>query len=641
MKKTIGFAETVIDRAVLLGGQLSGLFIVSIAFAIVYEIVMRGLFKMPSRWVVEYSTYGVIASAFLGSAYLDKVEKHIYIETLVTRLSAGNQKKLGFFTHALGTMVSLILLIFTFRMVSHSFKQSITSISILRTPMYIPEAIMATGLVLLVLQLARTTIRRGASMLTEEDGRTSGARRNGTGLWKWLDHPVGLLLVTAGLLALGTLLFVYGEGSRTIGFLLLLLTFFAMGMPIYLTFILLGSIGLFVLTHGRISSQQTAATLAYRALDSFTISAIPLYIVGSGILASSGVGDKLFDMCRMWLSRLPGNLSMATVGACAIFAAISGSSVATAAAIGVIAIPAMLGRNYDEKLALGCVAGGGTLGILIPPSLQFLLYGAITETSVGQLFIAGVLPGIMITLMYMVYIFIRCRKNPRYQSEAPITWKDRFGALRDGWLVLPIPLIVIGGIYSGLFTPTEAAGVLVVYAIVAGIFSRKMDRHTVGKTLAEAMNSSVMVLMIIVGAIIFGGVVTLLRLPQDFTNFVLGLSIPPWGVIVLINLLILILGCFLECVSITLITVPIIFPAIVSLGYNPVWFGVLLTINMELALVTPPVGLNLYVIKGISNASFENVTRGVWPFLLLLLLGLLLVGLIEPLATWLPSTMLR
>jgi C4-dicarboxylate transporter DctM subunit len=636
MRRALQTLGKAIDRASEFGGNLSVLIIVATAFAIVYEIIMRAIFRMPTKWLVEYSTYGVIFSAFLGAAYLEKIGSHIHMDVILSRLSAKARLTLEFFNYILGSIMCGILFIFSSRMVMNSIKYSTTSVSILRTPMYIPESVMTAGVLLLTLQLVKNTVHKGILLAKPE--RSVDPKDVSS---KLFNHPIILLSFVMGLMILGILLFSFGGSLRTIGVILLLLTLFSTGMPIFLSLTILGSIGLFFLMGGRLASQQAVATLAYKALDSFTITAIPLYILGSGLLGSSGIGDKLFDICRAWFSRLPGNLSIASIAACAIFAAISGSSVATAAAIGSIAIPAMVARNYDEGLALGCVAGGGTLGILIPPSLQFLLYGAITETSVGQLFIAGIIPGALLSLFFMFYVFITCRNDVKYASTARMSWSERVISLKKGGLILPAPVIVIGGLYSGIFTPTEAAGVLVIYAIFASFLSGGLNWQHLIPTMRLTITSSVMVLMIIVGAIIFGGVVTLLRIPQDFTEFVIRLPIPSWGVIILINILILFLGMFIECVSITLITVPILFPAIIALGYNPVWFGVLFTINMELALITPPVGLNLYVIKGITNAKFETIVKGVWPFMALLALGLILVGLCEPLATWLPSTMIK
>jgi C4-dicarboxylate transporter DctM subunit len=419
-----------------------------------------------------------------------------------------------------------------------------------------------------------------------------------------------------------------------------MLTLFAAGTPIFLVLAILGSFGLFCLLGGTLSSQIQVSLQAYRALDSFTLEAIPLFIMGASLFATTRLTDGLFDIAKSWLSFLPANLLMATITCCAIFAAITGSSVANAATIGLVAIPPMLAANYEKEMALGSVAAGGTLGILIPPSLSFILIGEITQTSVGQLFIAGIIPGIFISLVFMSYIYIKTHKNPRYKPTIIYTWKDRFHLLKKGGPVLLAPVIILGGIYSGLTTPTEAAAVTVIYAIFLGLVTGKLNRQNLLVTLRDSTKSAIMILMIIAGAMILGSVVTILRIPHNFSVLIVESGIPAWAVIVLMNLLLLILGMFLECASITLITVPIFYPTIQALGFDPLWFGVIFTINMELALVTPPVGLNLYIIQGITGEKMETVVRGVFQFIILLALGLLIVALIEPMSTWLPSKMI-
>ncbi|OGP65740.1 MAG: hypothetical protein A2170_17325 [Deltaproteobacteria bacterium RBG_13_53_10] len=420
----------------------------------------------------------------------------------------------------------------------------------------------------------------------------------------------------------------------------MMLTLFATGTPIFLVLGILGSFGLFSLLGGTVTSQIQVALQAYRALDSFTLGAIPLFIMGASLFASTRLSDGLFDIAKSWLSFMPANLLMSTVVCCALFAAITGSSVACAATIGLVAIPPMLAANYEKGISLGSVAAGGTLGILIPPSLSFILIGEITQTSVGQLFIAGIIPGIFITLIFMTYIYLMTYKDPRYKSNAFYTWKDRVNLLKRGGAVLLAPVVILGGIYSGLFTPTEAAAVSVIYAIFLGLVTGKLNRRNMLATLRDSTRSAIMILMIIVGAMIIGSVVTILRIPQNFSTLIVESGIPTWAVIVLMNVLLLILGMFLECVSITLITVPIFYPTIQSLGLDPLWFAVIFTINMELALVTPPVGLNLYVIQGITGEKMETIVRGTLRFVILLAVGLLIIALVEPMSTWLPSKMI-
>jgi C4-dicarboxylate transporter DctM subunit len=455
-----------------------------------------------------------------------------------------------------------------------------------------------------------------------------------------VDNPVILIPIIIVLLGIGVILFNSGGAYQVTGLILVMLTLFATGTPIFLVLAIVGSFGLFCLLGGTLSSQIQVALQAYRALDSFTLEAIPLFIMGASLFATTRLTDGLFNIAKSWLSFLPANLLMATITCCAIFAAITGSSVANAATIALVAIPPMLAANYEKEMALGSVAAGGTLGILIPPSLSFILIGEITQTSVGQLFIAGIIPGIFISLVFMGYIYLKTYKNPRYKPTTVYTWKDRFHLLKEGGPVLLAPVIILGGIYSGLTTPTEAAAVTVIYAIFLGLVTKKLNRQNLLVTLRDSTKSAIMILMIIAGAMILGSVVTLLRIPHNFSVLIVESGIPAWGVIVFMNLLLLILGMFLECASITLITVPIFYPTILALGFDPLWFGVIFTINMELALVTPPVGLNLYIIQGITGEKMETVVRGVFPFIILLALSLIVVALIVPMSTWLPSMMI-
>jgi C4-dicarboxylate transporter DctM subunit len=514
-----------------------------------------------------------------------------------------------------------------------ALRLSLTASTILKTPVWLPQITVVIGTILLTMQLVKLAIDKGVQMAHIKNTTETGKTR-----LRFIDKPAILLPIVIGVIAVGLFLF-YQEGFRAIGLIVLLFTMLATGTPVFLTMGVVGSAGLLLLLGGGLTSQLSAAAFIYDSLRSFTLGAVPLFIFAGGLFAMSGLTDKLFDTAKAWLSFLPGNLAMATIASCALFAAISGSSVATAATIGMIAIPAMISRGYDKGLACGAVAAGGTLGILIPPSINFILYGAITGTSVGQLFMGGVVPGILITLMFMGYVYFRCRKDPRYKTTEVITWNTRFETLKGSWLVLLAPVIILGGIYTGLFTPTEAAAVGVFYGVILCIITGRLRWQNLVALLRDATNTSTMVLMIVGASYIFGGVVTLLMIPQAFTELTVTSALPNWGIIGSINLTLILMGTILEGLSIIVITLPILFPAVMALGYSAVWFGVMFCINMELALVTPPVGLNLYVVHGISGVKFETVARGIIPFAALLAVGLLLVALFEPLSTWLPSMM--
>jgi C4-dicarboxylate transporter DctM subunit len=632
MFATLGRA---IDYASMMGGGISAALIIIIAVIVFYEIIARGFFNAPTTWVLEYSVYMLIATGFLGAAYVLRLGGHVCVDVITSRLSERTKVVLDFVTHVWSIAFTLILVGSSIFMVRQSIVQHRLSSSILETPMFITEIPVAVGAVLLFFQLVRMAIGKWILMTQIKEGTRGRAPFVSS-----LDHPAILIPIVLIGLGIGVVLFNLGSGYQVTGLILVMLTLFATGTPIFLVLAILGSFGLFCLLGGTLSSQIQVALQAYRALDSFTLEAIPLFIMGASLFATTRLTDGLFDIAKSWLSFLPASLLMATITCCAIFAAITGSSVANAATIGLVAIPPMLAANYEKEMALGSVAAGGTLGILIPPSLSFILIGEITQTSVGQLFIAGIIPGIFISLVFMSFIYMKTYKDPRYKPIVIYTWKDRFHLLKKGGPVLLAPVIILGGIYSGLTTPTEAAAVTVIYAIFLGLVTGKLNRQNLLVTLRDSTKIAIMILMIIAGAMILGSVVTLLRIPQNFSTLIVESGIPVWAVIVLMNLLLLILGMFLECASITLITVPIFYPTIRALGLDPLWFGVIFTINMELALVTPPVGLNLYIIQGITGEKMETVVRGALQFIILLTLCLIVIALVEPMSTWLPSKMI-
>jgi len=410
--------------------------------------------------------------------------------------------------------------------------------------------------------------------------------------------------------------------------------FLVVGMPVAFSLGVVGLSGLFALESG--GAFYGVTMIIYESLHSFTLTAIPLFILMANILIHSRISEDLYKFIHSLVGHWPGGLGIATVLFCAGFSAISGSSVATAATVGMLAVPEMLQMGYDRRFTFGLVAAGGTLGILIPPSLSMILYGALTDVSVGDLFIAGIIPGLILTGFFLVYTVFHARQRG-YVRTRPAGWNERVTAFRHSAWGLVLPPLVLGGIYLGWFTPTEAAGVGVVYSLTAGLISRRLKILSLMPVLLSSLRTTTMVLIIIVGAILFGHVVTILHVPQRLITFLGELNVAPWQFIILICIIFIFLGDFLEVVSITIITLPIIFPILLVMGIDPVWFAVIMTINMEFALITPPVGLNLFVIKGVvEDASLMEVFQGTLPFMLLMLAVLILVILFPQLSLWLP-----
>lgn len=418
-------------------------------------------------------------------------------------------------------------------------------------------------------------------------------------------------------------------------FTLALLAFLAIGVPVAFSLGTSGLLGMLLFMPGDGALDQIPI-LAYKALDDFVLCAVPLYILMSAILLKGKVGEDLFDLGNKWLRHLPGGLGIATIVACGIFAAITGSSVACAVTVGAIAIPEMLKRGYDRSVVLGAVAGGGTLGILIPPSIPMILYGSITGESIGQLFMSGVLPGVLMTLFFIFIVVYRSR-HLKLEAKAPLA--ERLTALRGSFWGLLLPIIVVGGIYTGAFTPTEAAAVGTVYALfITFVIYRTLSIKDLPGILLETVGTTAMIFAIMIGASLFGFVLTILQVPQALTMMVAEVEVSRWVFFILINLLLLFLGCILETVSIIFITVPILYPIIKQLGFDPIWFNVVMQINMEMALITPPVGMNLFVLKGVSpDSRMEDIIRGVVPYIGVMALEILLISVVPEIATWLPS----
>lgn len=420
-----------------------------------------------------------------------------------------------------------------------------------------------------------------------------------------------------------------------LGFTALLLLLLVMGLPVAFSLGMAGVVGMLLFMGGDGALAQLPI-IGYKSLDDFVLTAVPLYILMSQILLTGKVGNDLFELANKWLRHLPGGLGIATVMACAVFAAITGSSVACAVTIGAIAIPEMLARGYERSLVLGAVAAGGTLGILIPPSIPMILYGAITDESIGKLFMSGVVPGAILTVLFIMIVVYRSRNLPR---EAAASWDERVSALKKSFWGLLLPVIVVGGIYTGVFTPTEAAGIGTVYSLIItfGIY-RTLSLKDMPEILEDTIKTTCMIFAIMIGASLFGFVLTILDAPQALTNFVVDMQTNRWVIFVAINILLLFLGCILESVSIIFITLPILFPLIVRLGFDPIWFNVVMLINLELALITPPVGMNLFVLQGISpDSRMTQIIKGVIPFGAVMALEILLLCFFPEIATWLPS----
>ncbi len=408
----------------------------------------------------------------------------------------------------------------------------------------------------------------------------------------------------------------------------------ALGIPIAISLGIASTISLFIFTD---IPMMTISQKLFTSLESFPLMAVPFFVLAGNIFNTGGVAQRLINLTNAWVRHVHGGLAIAGVLGCAIFASISGSSPATVIAIGGILIPAMVKAGYDKEYAVGIMANAGTLGILIPPSIPLIVYGFVTNQSAGQLFIAGIGPGILLTIMLVITSYVIARRRG-YQRQEPASYRERMKATVEALPSLSLPIIIIGGIYGGIFTPTEAAVVACVAGLVIGLFvHHEMTWRDLPKILSDSAKSTSMLMLIISMAMLFGYILTTEMIPQRLSQAVLSTIGAPWMVLVMINIILLVAGTFLEPTSIILILGPLFYAVTSPLGINPIHLGIIITMNMEVGMITPPVGLNLYVASGISGMKLGQVAKASLPWTIVLILALLIVTYVPQIAMWLPS----
>ena len=382
---------------------------------------------------------------------------------------------------------------------------------------------------------------------------------------------------------------------------------------------------------------MAVAQKLYNGIDHFTLMAIPFFILASNIMSTGGVSRRLIDACNAFVGHYSGGLAVASILACMFFAAISGSSPSTVVAIGSIMIPAMIASGYGEKYSVGLLGSAGSLGILIPPSIPMIVYGVATEESVGKLFMAGVGPGLFMGALFLITAIIVARvKN--FKAGTPMPWPDRVRAL---WKALPglfMPILVLGGIYGGIFTPTEAAAVAVFYSLFVGLFVYKdLSIKDLPKVIVRSAVTMSMVLFIITNAMLFAFILTTEGIPAAVAAWITKHAVTPWVFLLFVNILLYFVGDFMEPSAAILILAPLFLPIVLKLGIDPIHFGIIMTVNMEIGMITPPVGLNLFVASGISGMSLWDVFKGAAPFMVIMLMGLGIITYVPIISLWIPK----
>jgi len=422
-------------------------------------------------------------------------------------------------------------------------------------------------------------------------------------------------------------------------FVLALMVILATGAPVAVAMGMIGVIG--TLYVGTPDHLIRLAQITFTRSSDFLFIVVPLFLLMGDLLASGQIGEDLFSAMKKWFNRLPGSLAISTIFACAGFGSVCGSSPVTAATIGSVAVPQMFKTGYDRKLALGATASGGTLGIMIPPSMSFIIYGIVTETSIGQLFIAGIIPGILLACLLSLTVVLMVRRRPELAPRAEdVTWQDRWKSLRLIWPTAALSIAVLGSIYAGIATPTEAAAVGAAGAMVVTLLEGRFTWSGFYRSLLNSVKTTAMLMLLVVSGLYAAFVLSRLGVPQGFATFLVSLDVPPWVIIVFINILLGIFGCLLDPTSILMITLPVFVPAIVQLGYDPIWFGVIMTLNIEIGCITPPVGFNLFILKAvIPGVEMREIIHGSLIFIVPLALGIVILMILPDLALMLPRLM--
>jgi len=598
---------------------------------ITLDVVLRYFFNRPIKGSYELVQFMLALLVFLGLAYMQTRKGHISVSLFTSKLAPGQMAVVGSATYLL-CLIIYVLISWRCILQGETLRVGGTSSDVLSIPIFPFMWVVAFGSILLCLIFLIDFFR-------SIDGVIENCRQ--PWLWFTLDGIFVLLVVTLPVWLHWLPWDVSRPAMGIIGITLLILLLFS-AMPIGPVMALIGFVGFAYLVNTN-ASLGILATSPFRTASNHTLSTIPLFILMGLLCFHAELSKDIYTTVRNWVGRLPGGLAMSTVGGCAGFAAVSGSSMATAITMGTLALPEMRRYKYDDGLACGCVAAGGSIGILIPPSIAFIIYAGLTEESIGKLFIAGIIPGIMEAVFYMITIFIMCKIKPELGPPGPsATLKEKILSLKDTWGILTLFILVMGGIYGGIFTPTEAAGVGAFGALALGLIKKKLDRKKILAALAGTSRNTAMLLLMLVGAHIFSYFLTMTQIPFVLSDFVVGLPVPKGVMLWTILLVYIILGCIMPIIPAIVLTIPIFLPVVTGLGYNTIWFGVIVVTMAEIGQITPPVGINVFALSGVArDVPLGTIFKGIVPFLVADIVRVILIFTFPALALFLPSLMSR
>jgi len=426
--------------------------------------------------------------------------------------------------------------------------------------------------------------------------------------------------------------------------IVIMLAIFMTRMPVAYVMALVGFVGFSLMISPKGGLNLLSRNI-YEVFSSYGLTTIPLFILMGQIAFNAGISRRLYDTAYKFLGNIRGGLAMATVSACTAFGAVCGSSPATAATMATVGLPEMRRYNYNDELSAGSVASGGGLGMIMPPSVVLIVYGVLTEQSIGALFVSGILPAILITILFIICIYIRCTISPDQGPRGEkFTWAERIKSLSGMGDTLFVFLMVMGGLFFGIFTPTEAAAVGVFGVLLVSVIRRQLTWKGFVKSLYETLRTSCMVMFLIAGAVVFGKFLAVTRIPFNIANWVGGFDLPPYMILAVIVLVYFIGGCVMDALALIMLTIPIFYPVVINLGYDPIWFGIIIVLVTQMGVITPPVGINVYVVYGVAEGAvggvrLESIFKGIIPFLIAIIVGIVILVAFPQIILVLPNLM--
>ena len=590
-----------------------------------FDIIARVTFKGAIPGCIEIEEFMLLFIVFLGIAFIQIDEGHIRIEFLVARFPKWVRNILDTFNYLICTSLFALM---SYKLIDQGIRKIRDNIVTydLELPEYIFWFIAALGALILAIVVLLQFLR--ALQRSLEDQR-----------WPWLilALAVACFIMIAPMIGLAPT----GLSGLTAGVLgmCLLFTLLFLGMPIGFGMALTGLLGMIVSYKAVLPSLTMLAIGPYNTAASYMLTVVPLFILMGEFAYHSGISEDLFETASKWLGRLPGGLAMSSVAGCAGFSAVCGDSLATAVTMGTVALPGMRKHKYNMSLSTGCLAAGGTMGILIPPSVGFIFYAIVTEESIGRLFIAGILPGVLLAVLFSGIIYIRARINPELAPRGePTTLIEKIISLKGVVGMLILFILILGGILLGIFSPVEGGAIGAVGAFVYALIRRRVNKQMVVSSLKESLSITCKLLLILMGVGVLGYFLAATRLPFALADFVTGLEVNRYFIFAAVILFFIILGCLLNVIPMILLVLPTIFPAIVALGFDPIWFGVITVLTMEMGQITPPIGVNVFAIASVAkDVPMEDIFRGIFPFFLCMVACVVLLVFFPKIALFLPG----